>query len=111
MASDGCLQVTIEEGRFVIMSHQRAERALSGHAEMLRQELSTAADHLTDVFSRLEAGLQVSRLNQWGRCVCALASILLAWRNARNTENQADAAVSIIICIGGDFQPHFCSCT
>jgi hypothetical protein len=55
-----CLQVTIEEGRFVIMSHQRAERALNGHAEMLRQELSTAAQHLTDVFNRLEAGLQVS---------------------------------------------------
>lgn len=56
-----CLpQVTIQEGRFVILSHQRAEQAIAAHATQLTVDLGEAATELGDVFGRLSSALQVT---------------------------------------------------
>lgn len=53
-------QVTIQEGRFVILSHQRAEQAIAAHATQLTHELGGTAAELADVFARLRSLLQLS---------------------------------------------------
>ena len=53
------MQVTIQEGRFVILSHQRAEQAISAHAMQLTTDLGVTASELSDVFSRLTSTLQL----------------------------------------------------
>lgn len=54
------VQVTIQEGRFVILSHQRAEQAISAHATQLTTDLEDTAAELADVFSKLKTSLQVT---------------------------------------------------
>eukprot|EP00775_Hariotina_reticulata_P002385 gene2385-2689_t len=52
-------QVTIQEGRFVILSHERAEQAIAAHAMQLTTDLGVTASELGDVFSRLSSSLQL----------------------------------------------------
>ncbi len=54
------MQVTIQEGRFVILSHQRAEGAIAAHAVQLTTDLGDTAAELVDVFGRLRNSLQVT---------------------------------------------------
>lgn len=54
------LQVTIQEGRFVILSQQRAEQAIAAHAVQVTTELGSTAADLSDVFGRLSSALQVT---------------------------------------------------
>lgn len=54
------VQVTIQEGRFVILSHQRAEQAIAAHATQLTTELGDTAAELADVFGRLRSSLHVT---------------------------------------------------
>lgn len=53
-------QVTIQEGRFVILSQQRAEQAIAAHAVQVTTDLGDTAAELADVFSKLKASLQVT---------------------------------------------------
>lgn len=54
-------QVVIQEGRFVIMSHQRAEQAISAHAMQLTSDLGDTASELAVVFNRLSSSLQLTQ--------------------------------------------------
>lgn len=54
------LQVTVQEGRFVILSQQRAEQAIAAHATQLTTDLVETSQELADVFSRLTSSLQIT---------------------------------------------------
>jgi hypothetical protein len=55
-----CQQVTIQEGRFVILSQQRAEQAIAAHAVQVTTDLGDTAAELADVFNKLKTSLQVT---------------------------------------------------
>jgi len=57
-AYGGLMQVTIQEGRFVILSHERAEQAVAAHAMQLTTDLGITASELGDV-SRLSSSLRL----------------------------------------------------
>ena len=52
--------MTIQEGRFVILSHQRSEQAIAAHAAQLTTDLEDTAAELGEVFGRLSSALQVT---------------------------------------------------
>jgi hypothetical protein len=52
-------QVDLDQARFIILSHQRSEAALSAHAASLHAELSGAARQLSSVFETLQEALEV----------------------------------------------------
>jgi hypothetical protein len=70
-------QATIQEGRFVILSHQRAEQAIAAHATQLTSDLGDAAAELADVFGRLGCALQLTDGDRTALkvrvCVCVRA--------------------------------------
>lgn len=59
-AATSVLQVTIQEGRFVILSHQRAEGAIAAHAVQLTTDLGDTATELADLFSKFKSSLQIT---------------------------------------------------
>jgi hypothetical protein len=67
-------QVTIQEGRFVILSHQRAEQAIAAHAMQLTNDLTDTATELADVFGRLQSSLQLTEGDRTAmKGICDLA--------------------------------------
>jgi hypothetical protein len=67
-------QATIQEGRFVILSHQRAEQAIAAHAMQLTNDLTDTATELADVFGRLQSSLQLTEGDRTAlKGICDLA--------------------------------------
>ena len=59
-------QITIQERQFMILSHQRAEHALAGHAQRLTAELTACARDLAVLWSKLGEVVELQRGDRWG---------------------------------------------